>query len=931
MTESHTVAEGTAPGGSIHGAVAGREASLWDVSHLLVSESSPERVLEAVADALAELVPYDNLTIYQAELPVRLLRPVVCRDVYAEEIMAAGPLDFGQGITGTAAETGEPALCNDAHLDPRSVQVPGTPNEPESLVAIPLIARGETKGALCLSRLGEGVRFTAQEFETAKRFGELAALAIDNAETRARLETEVVTDHLTGLHNHRYFQERLGEELRRANRQQTAVTLLLYDIDDFKRINDCYGHLVGDQVLEGVATLSREVSRGEDVLCRIGGEEFSVILPGVGASEGERLAERLRRRIASSSFQVVGRVTVSVGVAAAPTHASSPRDLISRADVALLDAKALGKDRVRVFSPEEEHRRAGGRRDRGELRSMAHMKMLQSLTAKLNRLNDVREIAELILSELRTLIDYHNCRIHLVDENGTTLIPIAFQGHLLEYEGETFEALLTEMGEGITGTVARDGEPMHLANASDFSGAVQIPGTPDIDESVLCVPLRHGNKVTGTIFLSKLGVGQFDRDDLRLLEVLASHAAVALENARLLQVEREAAEISGALLYLSDVLARARDTNEVLREAVASVPIMLGCSRVSVWMCDPVTGSFRPVRHRGLSADEAARYSGLVIPPEVAAPFIHSMTEPFTLGPETLSLLPPAYRAGDVGRPALVAPLRWAPDGFACIVVEADPGDEFSERQIRLARGIADIASLAMANTNRYEDLERAYVATVESLANALEAKDEYTHDHARALAQMAAAVGTEMGVRGEDLKRLQLAALFHDIGKIGVPSEILRKPGPLTAAERREIERHSEIGDQILSPVPFLQPVRPLVRANHERWDGSGYPDGLRGEDIPLEARIVFVCDAFHAMTTDRPYRAALPEREAIRRIKLSSGTQFDPKLVEVFVRLHAEGRIHFTRNGTHNGERHGTGTTNGRARARMVAAARPGKTKSA
>ena len=910
MTEPRIAAAGPAPARSRSPARASRDGLLWDVAHLLVSESSPERVLDAVADALSDLVPYDNLTIYRADVPLRLLRPVLCRDVYADEIMAAGALDFGSGITGTAAETGEPALVNDAHLDPRSIQVPGTPEEAESLVAVPLVARGETKGALCLSRLGEGMRFTLEEFDLAKRFGELASLAIDNAETRARLETEVITDHLTGLHNHRYFQERLGEELRRANRQQTLVALLLYDIDDFKRINDCFGHLTGDQVLQGVATLSREVCRAEDVVCRIGGEEFAVILPGTGLEEAEVLAERLRRRIGTSSFQAAGRVTVSVGVAAAPGHASSPRDLIACADVALLEAKAQGKDEVRVFRPEDPNQRRTRRAaDRGELRSMAHMKMLQSLTSQLNRLNDVREIAELILVELRSLIDYHNCRIHLVSEDGTTLVPIAFRGHLLEYEGETFEALLTEMGEGITGTVAKTGEPMHLANAGDFPGAVQIPGTPDIDESVLCVPLRHGNRVTGTIFLSKLGVGQFDRDDLRLLEVLASHAAVALENARLLQVEREAAEISGALLYLSDVLARARDTDEILHESLASIPIMLGCSRASVWMRDPATGVFRPRRHRGLSEVEARWLDGLVVPADVAQPFLHSMTEPFVLSAEALRDLPDEFRFGDPAgeRPALVAPLRWEPDGFAAIVVEAEPGASFTERQIRLARGIADIASLALANANRYEDLERAYVATVEALANALEAKDEYTHDHARALSEMAVAVGTELGLLGEDMKRLQLAALFHDIGKIGVPSEILRKPGSLTAAERREIERHSEIGDQILAPVPFLQQVRPLVRANHERWDGNGYPDRLRAHDIPLEARIVFVCDAFHAMTTDRPYREALPEREAIRRLKLSSGTQFDPKVIEAFVRLHAEGRIHFSRNGHHrNGHSH-------------------------
>jgi HD-GYP domain-containing protein (c-di-GMP phosphodiesterase class II) len=191
-------------------------------------------------------------------------------------------------------------------------------------------------------------------------------------------------------------------------------------------------------------------------------------------------------------------------------------------------------------------------------------------------------------------------------------------------------------------------------------------------------------------------------------------------------------------------------------------------------------------------------------------------------------------------------------------------------------------------------ELERAYVSTIEALANALEAKDEYTGDHARALAEMAMTVGAELGLSGDRLKMLELAALFHDIGKIGVPSEIIRKGGPLTAGERSIVRRHPEIGEQILAPVPFLQPIRPMVRACHERWDGKGYPDGLAAEGIPLEARIVFVCDAYHAMTTDRPYRAALPEREAIRRLRRAAGKQFDPRIVEAFVRLHRRGGIH-------------------------------------
>jgi putative nucleotidyltransferase with HDIG domain len=246
-------------------------------------------------------------------------------------------------------------------------------------------------------------------------------------------------------------------------------------------------------------------------------------------------------------------------------------------------------------------------------------------------------------------------------------------------------------------------------------------------------------------------------------------------------------------------------------------------------------------------------------------------------------------------RETLVCPMRWEPDGLGTFVITA-PAEQatFTARDVQFARGIADITSLALGNAGRFDELEGAYVSTVEALANALEAQDAYTEDHCRALAEMSMAVGAAMSLPPERLKVLELGALFHDIGKIGIPSEIIRKPGPLTSKESREMSKHPEIGAQILGPVPFLQPVLPIVRASHERWDGKGYPDGLRGEEIPLESRIVFVCDAFHAMTTNRPYREALPEKEAIRRLKLASGKQFDPSVVRTFVKLHAAGAIH-------------------------------------
>jgi HD-GYP domain-containing protein (c-di-GMP phosphodiesterase class II) len=454
---------------------------------------------------------------------------------------------------------------------------------------------------------------------------------------------------------------------------------------------------------------------------------------------------------------------------------------------------------------------------------------------------------------------------------------------------------VTKVGRGLTGHVAQTGQSYYTPDANDDPFAVTIQGTPDLDESILGVPLKYGDQVIGTIVLSKLGINQFDEEDRRLLESLASAAAVAFENARLFQMEHQAAEISGALLRLSKALTMVREEEAVLGEALRAVPALLQCAATGSWIREAATGDFHLITHEGFDPKFHPKLAGHVVPGEIVERLLLSHEEPFVLSKEMVASVPAEYRTRDEDTDVLVVPMRWEPEGLGVIVVVGKGSDPvFSERDVALARGIADITSMALGNARRFVELEQAYVSTVEALANAVEAKDEYTSDHCRALAEMSMLVGAEMGVSGDRLKILELGALFHDIGKIGVGSDIIRKPGALTPAERREMNLHPEIGARILAPVPFLQPVRPIVEASHERWDGKGYPKGLAGEEIPLESRIVFVCDAFHAMTTDRPYRAALPEKEAIRRLKLSAGTQFDSAVVGAFVRLHGDGRLH-------------------------------------
>jgi HD-GYP domain-containing protein (c-di-GMP phosphodiesterase class II) len=159
-----------------------------------------------------------------------------------------------------------------------------------------------------------------------------------------------------------------------------------------------------------------------------------------------------------------------------------------------------------------------------------------------------------------------------------------------------------------------------------------------------------------------------------------------------------------------------------------------------------------------------------------------------------------------------------------------------------------------------------------------------YTSGHALSIADLARRVGRVLGLDAAALRDVEHAAVLHDIGKIGIPSELLRKRGPLSTGEREHMRAHPEIGARILEPVERLRQLAPLVRFSHECWDGSGYPDGLAGEQIPLGARIIAVCDAFDAMVSDRPYRGGRSTAEALAELRTNAGTQFDPAVVEAF-----------------------------------------------
>jgi putative two-component system response regulator len=179
-------------------------------------------------------------------------------------------------------------------------------------------------------------------------------------------------------------------------------------------------------------------------------------------------------------------------------------------------------------------------------------------------------------------------------------------------------------------------------------------------------------------------------------------------------------------------------------------------------------------------------------------------------------------------------------------------------------------------------------------LAQAVEAKDPYTEGHLRRLRSYSEQLAIALGMDQDDVRSIRYGGILHDIGKIGISEAILLKPGALTPDEKLQIQQHPEIGARIVSQMRFAPEVAPIILGHHEYWDGSGYPQGLKGEEIPVGARIITIVDAYDAMMTDRPYRAALGIDETLKRLEAASGTQFDPRLLETFVQLVRSGRLY-------------------------------------
>ena len=536
----------------------------------------------------------------------------------------------------------------------------------------------------------------------------------------------------------------------------------------------------------------------------------------------------------------------------------------------LANQAALGLARLES----EQRRVAQAERDRALARSAHALNVSLELQAVLDTLAREADLA----------VGGEVAGVYLLDVDGTAL---ATAGH--NCPDEWFGYRLAP-GEGIAGEVLATGQPVMTSAYDDemmLPGNVMLPGV----RSGVGVPMRWNGELRGALWVGILERREITRDELGVLEAIADLAVVACHNAEAYDDVRTAASTDALTGLLNHGAMQVRVREEIARAARSGEP--LSCvlidlddfKRVNDELGHPAGDALLRRVADALRAevrpyDQAARYGGdefVLVLPGTEEAVARAVAERVRNRVRTGA-------AESIGNCSIGVSSWESPMSADDLLAAAD-------RALLLAKRTGK-GRVAVANPDAEEELARLQQsegspAAVQALAAAIEARDNYTHGHSDEVVRLATGVAMLLGLTADAVERVGHGALLHDVGKLAIPHEILHKDGTLDDAEWSVMAEHPVIGEGILRRLPQLAPLAPIVRHEHEHWDGTGYPDGLAGKQIPIGSRIILACDAYAAMTTERPYRAALGREEAMAELRARAGTQFDPTVVDALLDL--------------------------------------------
>ncbi|TES90206.1 MAG: GAF domain-containing protein [Candidatus Cloacimonadota bacterium] len=447
------------------------------------------------------------------------------------------------------------------------------------------------------------------------------------------------------------------------------------------------------------------------------------------------------------------------------------------------------------------------------------------------------------------------------------------------------------LGKGIAGWVAKTGVPL-LSNDvkkderwdNRIAEAIQYE-----TRNILCLPIKSRTDVIGVLeLINKRNEKDFVQDDLDISLLFTSFLAKTIENSSLLLEMNDRIKELSILTETSTLISSTLDLKELLHVIMRRLKEVMKAEASSIFQIDEETNELYFVVATGEKGAEAK---------EIRVPWGKGIVgwtaeKGKTLNVPDVTKDKRFFTGVDKKtkwetRSILAVPLRIKGKVIGVAEVLNKIGDEpFDDYDERLFEAISRQAAVAIDNARLYTDLSDLFKSSIRTLVNTVEAKDKYTRGHTERVTEYSVMIAEQLNLPQAEIQRIELSALLHDVGKIGIPDKILLKPGKLTKEEYEVVKEHPARGVKIMKPIKQLSTVLDGIKYHHEWLNGNGYPDGLKNDEIPLVARIITIGDAYDAMTTDRPYRKALSKKEAIRRLKKDSTTQFDPELVDVFLK---------------------------------------------
>jgi diguanylate cyclase (GGDEF)-like protein len=681
------------------------------------------------------------------------------------------------------------------------------------------------------------------------------------------------TDPKTGLANAAWFLEQSEHELQRAIRLETTLSVLVADLDLLRNINNAYGHLAGDVVLKGVADVLRNEVRSYDIASRFGGEEFALLLPAADVDEALALAERIRSRVSRERFAVATSVepitaTLSVGVATLGEHGSTIKELLHTADLALYRAKVEGRDRVRLANADDDEQVPPG--------AVAAMQPDRPVAPVARLFND-----RPVPAPAATSVSLPPMR---VDE----LLPEAMPAEP--------SAAVADGAAGAADRTAGPRRPVRptwpvtvlVMLAAILAGAVVIVSKPHLSTAAIVFPLlallaetlREDVYGTSTISLSAVPVlGAVAAGRPIAAVVAAACCGIASTYSGGMRRRVEPYLFNTATFVFSAAIASAI---RLLVSTHTTMPtglliLLMEAAAIVYFIVDNGLVAQIIARDTGRSTTEVFRRDFAWLAPHFAAygllgALLGAAWEAFGVWGLAVFLLPVALMR--------ISQRQYLAKTTGHVTQLRRLADDLSESK-------GEVEQINSALAVALHTVSDAHKATATALAGAIDARDAITGGHIERVSALGIALCEVVDPALAADPQVAFGFLLHDVGKIGVPDSVLLKPGPLDLQEVEIMRNHPEIGERLVTAAGFAPVAREIVITHHERWDGMGYPRGLRGTEIPLCSRLFSIADAMDAMVSDRPYRNGMPLDEAIAEVQRHAGTQFDPMAVEAMLTL--------------------------------------------